>query len=166
MAAALAGHALAEQGCDTTVRSAGFVGSGVPPSEATVEILAERGLDAAGHLSSRVSADVVSTADLVLTTTRQHLIDVVVLSPDTWSHCFTLADAVRRARAVGPRSSDVSVEAWVARLHGGRQRSSLLSLPLEDDIADPMGQRRSAYLEVLDHLDALVSELTSLLCPA
>lgn len=49
-------------------------------------------------------------------------------------------ELVRRARAVGPRSSaEPLCGAWLERVRLGRERSMLLRSDATDDLADPIG---------------------------
>lgn len=159
MAEALARRAIEAGGLEASVGSAGFAGDGVPASPGAAAVMAEWGLDLQAHRSRQLTPPMVASADLVLTMTRQHLLDVVLLSPDRWSHCFTIVDAVRRAKVIGPRPAALDMEEWVNRLDGGRTRPELLALGRADDIADPMGRRRRAYAASRDRLDHLVSAL-------
>ncbi len=156
---------LAERACDAMVASAGFLTPGVEPAQEVIEVMEDHGIDITGHRSRQVSAALVAQADLVATMTRQHLIEIATMVDDAWTRCFTLADLVQRAEAVGPRAADESIQAWVRRLHGARARSSLLSLDLGDDIADPMNGRRSAFSRTAEEIDDLVGRLAGLVCP-
>ncbi|MDQ2754348.1 MAG: hypothetical protein M3R71_02230 [Actinomycetota bacterium] len=160
MAAALAEHA------GLSAASAGFMGEGQPAPPLAVEVMAERGIDISGHRSRQVTAELVADAELVLTMTRQHLIDVVMLNPQRWAHCFTLIDAVGRAENLGPRPPATDLTTWVGRMGGGRSRSSLLGLALDDDIPDPMGRRRSAFVDTAKLLNDLVLRLGAMIWPA
>ncbi|MDQ6946033.1 MAG: hypothetical protein M3256_07110 [Actinomycetota bacterium] len=145
MAKAFLRARLQDRGCDAVVASAGFLTPGVKPPEEVVDAMEDHGIDLTGHRSRQVTAELVAGADLVATMTRQQLVEVVTMAGDWWSRCFTLTDLVRRAETAGPPSAGEPVQAWVRRLHSARSRTSLLSLDLDDDIADPMNSRRSAY---------------------
>jgi protein-tyrosine-phosphatase len=113
-----------------------------------------------------VTAKGVAAADLVVGMTRQHVLDLAVLAPNAWDHCFTFADALRRAESTGPRLRSESVEQWVGRLHGDRTRSSLLTLPFSEDIPDPIGGRPQHYRRARDGLASMTARLAALLSPA
>lgn len=165
MAKALFRSRLQELGCDAVVASAGSVAAGIEPPEEVVEVMAGYGIDITGHRSRMLSSELVAHADLVVTMTRQHLIEVVTEAGDAWTRCFTLADLVRRAETAGPPVAGESIPAWVRRLHGARARSSLLSLDLSDDINDPMSGRRPAFDRTAEEIDDLVGRLAKRVCP-
>jgi protein-tyrosine-phosphatase len=129
---------------------------------------ATRGLpiDLSGHRSMRVSPAVVEQADLVVTMTRQHLVELVTEAPSAWTRCFTLGDLLRRAGSVGPRRPGQALDSWLRLVHGGRARAGLLSLDIADDIPDPMGGRLAAFEASRDLLFDATVRLADLLCPA
>lgn len=165
MAKALFRAHLQERNCDAEVASAGSLAPGVEPPEEVVEVMADYDIDISGHRSRMLSPDLVEKADLVVTMTRQQLIEIVTTAGDGWTRCFTLNDLVRRAETAGPPGSTESFPTWVRRLQGARARSSLLSLDLDDDINDPMNGRRSAYSRTAEEIDDLVGRLAELVCP-
>ncbi len=165
MAKALFRAHLQERGCDAEVASAGSLAAGVEPPEEVVEVMADHGIDIGGHRSRMLSPQLVAQADLVITMTRQQLIEVVTEAGAGWTRCFTLSDLVSRAETVGPMAAHESIQVWVRRLHGNRARFSLLSLDLGGDIPDPMGGRRSAFSRTAEEIDDLVGRLAKLVCP-
>lgn len=155
----------AEAGRVPEVASAGFLPGGVPVPEEVEDVMSARGVDMKDHRSRTLNRLLVDQADLVLTMTRQHLLDVVVEVADRWTRCFTLVDALRRAEVIGPPLVGTDPARWVRQLHGGRTRSSLLSLDLADDITDPMNGRRSGYQRTAEEIDGLVTRLVTLTAP-
>lgn len=166
MAAALLRARLDELGSPMNVASAGFVSEGVLPPPEVIDAMASLGLDLSQHRSRMVTADAVVGAELVVGMTRQHVLDLAVLAPSAWDHCFTFADALRRGEAAGPRRPSESIEQWAGRLHGDRTRSSLLMLPFSEDIPDPIGGRPQHYRRARDDLARLTARLAALLAPA
>lgn len=165
MAEALLRQRLAAAGVAAQVRSAGLLESGNPASASGVDILAARGLDMNAHRSTTVSAAILGEADLVLGMARQHVREAVVLAPELWPRTFTLKELVRRGTAIGPRKDGGALEAWLARAHMGRSTSLLMGVAPEDDVADPIGQPRSAYERMVAELDDLVERLVALVWP-
>jgi protein-tyrosine phosphatase len=163
MARALMLSRVAERGGELRVASAGFSESGYPSPRRVIQAMERVGLDLSGHVSRQISAELISAADLIATMTRQHLIDVVTLVPDAFARTFTLRDLVRRATAAGPPLPQETYPGWVTRLHGGRTRSSVLSLDRADDVADPLGGRPAAFDRTRNELDGLVTTLADLL---
>jgi protein-tyrosine phosphatase len=166
MAAALLRARLDELGSPVTVASAGFVSVGVPPPPEMLEAMQSLGLDLSQHRSRLVTAEAVADAQLVIGMTRQHVLDLAVLAPGAWDHCFTFADALRRAESAGPRLPSESVQGWARRLHAERTRSSLLMLPFSEDVADPMGGRPQQYRRARDDLASMTARLAARLAPA
>lgn len=84
MAEALARAAAGERGLDELeVRSAGTMASaGSPASRGAVQAAREAGLDLTGHGSSKVTAELVGWADLVVCMAPSHRMDVAQLDPD------------------------------------------------------------------------------------
>jgi protein-tyrosine-phosphatase len=166
MAAALLGAQLDARGVHWDVQSAGFVSAGVPAPANVIKVMGTMGFDLSSHRSQAVDRSLVESSDLVVTMSRQHLVDLAIDGDFTWHQCFTFGDLLRRANRVGGRASEESVPAWVARLDGGRRRASILGQPLSDDIPDPMGGRLSAFVATRDQLAAMTVELAKLLVPA
>ncbi len=165
MAKALFRSHLQARGCDAEVASAGSLAPGIKPPDEVVDVMADFDIDITDHRSRMLSSELVSKADLVVTMTRQQLIEIVTTAGDAWTRCFTLTDLVRRAETAGSPAASETFPAWVRRLHGARARSSLLSLDLSDDINDPMNGRRSAYSRTAEEIDDLVGRLAKLVCP-
>lgn len=155
-----------ERSCAPQVASAGFVGDGVYPPTEVIDVMARRGVDLGRHRSRIITTALVRQSDVVITMTRQQLLDVAVMVGDDWSRCFTFSDVIGRGEAVGPLRTGESPATWVRQLHSGRSRASLLSLDLAGDIADPINGRRSAFNRTADQLDDLVGRLVDLVCPA
>lgn len=166
MAAALVGAGLAPRGNEITVGSAGFVSEGMPPPKEVLDAMWAVGLDLSDHRSRRVRRETVQAADLVVGMTRQHAIDVALVDEDVWTRSFTVAELQTRGQAVGPRRDDETLRQWVARVHAGRTRASTITLPLSDDIPDPMGGRPKGYQKARDRLAAMATELVDLIAPA
>jgi protein-tyrosine-phosphatase len=162
MAAAMMRRELAARKSDVDVASAGFVGNGVGPPEAAVEVMRSVGLDISEHRSRLITADLLEQAGLVLAMTRQQLIDLVLVAPTAWTRMFTINDAIQRGTAVGPRPPGQTLEAWAERLSAGRSRPDLLALKQVDDVADPMGGRRRDFEVIRDKLARQVSILADL----
>lgn len=165
MAAALMAAALARRDCLLSVGSAGLVSEGVAPPRQVLDVMAPLGLDLSGHRSHLLRADDVGGADLVVGMTRQHVVDMAAMEPGLWTRCFTLVGLDKRARAVGPRLASELLSEWVARVQAGRTRTSVLSLPLADDIADPMGGRLRDFQRTRDLLISLTDALAEVVAP-
>lgn len=166
LAAGLLEMALRGRGCLLAVSSAGVSAVPAPVPDEVLRVSRDVGLDLSAHLARRVDRELLDSAGLVVTMTRNQLVDVIVTAPEVWDHAFTYVELLRRGRVVGPRRGDLTLEAWVAHVHGGRARRDLLLRDRSDDIDDPMGQRLRAFQRTRDELAGLGDELAGLLCPA
>ena len=79
-----------------TVESAGFGPSGLPALPEAVQLLAEQGIDASGHVSLQATPDMVRWADLVLTADKKQVIAVVADLGGDFDTTFTLPEYVSR----------------------------------------------------------------------
>jgi protein-tyrosine-phosphatase len=157
---------LAPRGSEIRVDSAGFVSEGMPPPREVLDAMWAVGIDLSDHRSRLLRPAIVHTADLIVGMTRQHVIDVTELDPGVWSRSFTVAELAARGRAVGPRRGDETLRQWVSRVDAGRTRAATISLPLSDDISDPMGGRPKGYQRTRDVLAVMAAELVDLIAPA
>jgi protein-tyrosine phosphatase len=165
MAAGLLRTRLAGRGFEAQVASAGLGPAGLAAVPDAVDVMADVGIDIRAHRSRQVTPEVCAGADLVLAMTRQHVVELVVLSPGAWPHTFMLREALERARGIGPRRPGEEPSHWIERMHDGRRRAAILSAPSSIDVADPIGQPRRAFVQTRRELEGLVEELTELLAP-
>ena len=166
MAAALLARELAERGVGARVRSAGILGSGVPPPAEVVTVLAGQRLDVTGHRSRLVAVGDLERADLILAMARQHLRHAVVVVPDAWPRAFTIRELVRRGDLAGRRPPGETLAGWLDRVHDGRSRLALLGDNAQDDVADPIGGPLAGYERTAAELGQLVGRLADLCWPA
>lgn len=143
---------------DAEVASAGLLPGGAPATEHARAVLADRGVDLAGHVSRTIAADAVAAADLVVGMERRHVQEAVVLVPAAEAWSFTLRDLVARAEAAEPRGGHEPVRDWARRLAAGRPRSALLGTG-DDAVADPIGRPRKDYERTAAELEDLVRRL-------
>jgi protein-tyrosine phosphatase len=163
MGEALLKRRLDERGIDSRVKSAGLMPGGSPATDPAIEVMAAVGLDISRHRSRQITDSVLGLADLVVTMTRQHLIELTLMAPDAWPRMFQIRDLVRRAQSLGARPPGESFEEWLENVGDGRTRSGILAASLSDDIADPIGQSDAVYERTRDELDELLSCLAELL---
>ena len=163
MAEGLLRQRAVDRGVDATVHSAGLMEDGHSATADGVDTMAVRGIDTSGHLSRRVTAEMLAGADVVVGMARDHVREAVLLAPECWSRAFTLKELVRRGEDAGPRSHDQPLSEWLDKIHAGRSRSDLLGSSPDDDVADPIGQRRAVYERTANELDELTRRLAALL---
>ncbi len=162
MGEAMLRHRLDSLGVAARVHSAGVSIEGRPATPPGVEVLGRRGLDITSHRSRRITASLVSPADLVLGMAREHVREAVALVPDAWSKTFTLKELVRRGGDAGPRRRDESLAEWLERAHEGRSSRELLGRSPDDDVADPIGLSTTFYAGIADEIEGLVDDLVAL----
>lgn len=165
MAEGLLRDRLGRRGVPATVASAGLLDAGAPASAHGVDVMRERGIDIAGHRSRTMSPDLLVDAELVLGMARRHVREAVVLSPDIWPRTFTLKELVRRGEERGPRAPGQDLAEWLAKVHAGRTHTEILGDSEADDIADPIGLARAAYVRTAAEIEDLVDRLVALLYP-
>jgi protein-tyrosine-phosphatase len=166
MAAALLRRWLSKRDCPLAIASAGFVSEGLPAPPEVFDAMSAVGLDLADHRSRVVTNGRVEAADLVVGMSRQHVIDLAVLSPGVWDRCFTFTDLLRRGESARPRLAAEGVREWARRIAGDRTRASLFALPLSEDVPDPMGGRPKDYERARDDLTRMTARLGNLLVPS
>jgi protein-tyrosine phosphatase len=162
MAAALLARRLAALGVTVPVRSAGMISSGDRPHPEVISVMGSYGIQIVSHSSRIVCAADLASASLVLAMTRHNLRHAAIVEPSAWPRAFTLKELVRRGEQTGPRPPGEPLSCWLARVHAGRERTSLLGDSLDDDVADPAGGPLRAYAEtagLLDHLAKRLAEL-------
>jgi protein-tyrosine phosphatase len=127
--------------------------------------MAEYGLDVADHRSSVIHSAALADARLVVGMAREHVRHVVVADPAAWPRAFTLKELVRRGQEAGPGGPGESLADWLARIHHGRDRLTLLGDSPTDDVPDPIGGPPEAYAATAALIDDLVGRLIVLCRP-
>lgn len=166
MAEALFAKRLADAGVDAHVHSAGLMDDGSSPPPDGIEVMATRGIDTTAHLSRRMTEAMLTDADLVIGMAKEHVREAVLLVPSVWSKTYTLKELVRRGEEVGPVNPGQPLSEWIWRVHEGRTRADMLGASGEDDVADPIGRRRSFYEKTATELDDLTARLAKLIAGA
>ena len=163
MAEAFLARQLTQAGVDAHVHSAGLLYDGESPPADGIEVMATRGIDTRGHVSRKMTKEMLEGADLVIGMAKEHVREAVLLVPDTWPKAFTIKEIVRRGEEAGPRRAGQTVLDWASSVHAGRTRAEMLGSSPEDDVADPIGRRRSYYDETAQELDDLTARLAKLI---
>jgi protein-tyrosine phosphatase len=165
-AALLLGQQLAQSGTTgITVHSAGVSGTSMDPPESLVREARPFGLDISDHVPRRFDRGLLGRADLIVGMARQHVREIVLASPDSFSRTFTLREIVRRGQAKGQRGDGQSLQEWLATLHEGRRHSDFVGDSREDDITDPMGGPSAGYRRMLTDVSTLTQSLCQLAWP-
>jgi protein-tyrosine phosphatase len=162
MAAALLARRLSVLGVIEPVCSAGMSRCGYPPLPEVISVMASYGIEVASHRSRVAVANDLARACLVLAMARDNLRYAVSTEPTVWPRAFTLKELIRRGERIGPRAPGEAFADWLSRVHAGRERALLLGDSEEDDVADPAGGPRRAYVATASLLDHLVVRLAEL----
>ena len=163
MAEVLLRHRLDERGVLARVGSAGFLEAGLPAMDDAIATMADSGYDLSGHRSRIVSVDMVNQADLVITMSHDHAIELGVMVPDAWPRYFQIQDFLRRVDSTGWRRQGSPFSTWLKAVGGSRTRAGFLTANREDDVADPVGQSRQQYELTKCLLDELCTKLAAVL---
>ena len=163
MAEVLLRRRLDERGVLVHVGSGGFLEAGLPAMEDAVATMAESGYDLSGHRSRIVTPDMVEQADLVVTMSHEHGIELGVMVPNAWSKVFQIKDFLRRVESTGSHRHGKPFAVWLEEVGGDRTRAGFLTANREDDVADPVGQSRQQFDRTRCLLDELFTKLAGVL---
>ncbi|MGH2693028.1 MAG: hypothetical protein ACRDHM_11090 [Actinomycetota bacterium] len=144
------------------VRSAGTHGrSGYPATPEAVAAAAERGIDIAEHRSSRLSPDLVTWADIIVTMTIEQAELISYEAPDASPRTFTLKELVAILRALpAPVVGTLTRDALLQRVSAAdRIRRERQLAPADMDVADPLGLSETVYRAVAAEIEGLVDDL-------
>lgn len=137
---------------------------GAPMGRAVRRIADELGAEDRGHRAAPLTAELIDGADLILAAAREHRTELLSLAPRVLRRTFTIREAGRIARAIGPRvtgagagstssravtsapTSVTALRAIVAQLD--ELRPGHLD-PSADDIIDPEGLEPAAVEEMV-----------------
>lgn len=151
MGAALLRRHLAEHGVAARVGSAGTMRWERPPTDEAITVMAERGLDIAGHRSRPLTPEVLRDVDLVLGMTRTHVNVAATQGHDAVAaRTFLVGEAARLAEQIGPRRDGEALDTYVARLDAAREHQHGRAI---DEVADPVGEPIDVYRVTADTLD-------------
>lgn len=133
------------------------------------ELLAERGIESDQFVSRQADRALLSSADLILTATREHREWAVGAAPGTVRRAFTLTEFADAADAHPERAAVTAREltAWAASHRpsaavanrGAATRRGYV----EGDILDPYGRGRSAYVASLGQIEPLTGRIARVL---
>jgi protein-tyrosine phosphatase len=128
---------------------------------AAARLLRELGADADGFRSRELTAEVLASADLVLTATREQRAICVSLAPASLRRSFTMRQFGRLSRSLGPSDADGLMRALT------RARSELQPVrPEDDDIPDPVLGTEVTMRECFDLIRGALRPALRLLTPA
>jgi protein-tyrosine phosphatase len=167
MAAAFLRRRVAERNLDVTVSSSGLLPAGIPAADEVIDLMAERGIDVTAHRSRTVDADIIASADLILGMERNHLTELVAITPEAYTRFFTLPEFVRRVEGLAiVDPGGVDLDEIVTMIAQTRGRRELLRITVADEIPDPMGRSGKVFDRTANDISLLVDRLVDALWPA
>ena len=129
------------------VTSAGFREEGLPALPEAVALLAEQGIDASGHLSRRVTPEMVRSANLVLTAEKQHVVSVVADLGGDFDRVFTLLEFVHYATS--PTDA--------------RPRGAVYMRINVAEVEDPTGRQPAVWRNVFNGMDTWCHQVAAIM---
>lgn len=146
----LARHRFGEQ--DMMFRSAGFLVADQPCPEPMIEVLGQRGIEAADHRSYNLDQESIDAADILLTMESSHVQKATLIDQAVFPKILPLKEA-RDILAARPEHS-VPIETLLQELNTNRDARQYLGQRW--DVRDPYGGRLREYRTAVDELEELV----------
>lgn len=146
------------------VRSAGFGPPDMPAIADVVTAMERRGLDVSQHRSRPAHAEIVRSADLVLTAEQDHVIRIAAIDPAAFPRTMTLPEFISAASRSLPDHEEDATD-WVQRLTAARTPQSYLDDRI-GEIEDPTGSPARAFEDAVVALEAQCSMVAILLTRA
>jgi protein-tyrosine phosphatase len=169
-------HQLRALGVDSgwSVTSAGtWATSGHPMEPFAEQVLAERGVDVSDFRATLLTAELLTSADLVLTATRDHRSQAVNMVPGAVRRTFTLLELERIVRAAGPAPDPAAVATgasptdrsraavvWATQMRGAVPRPDAAA---DDDVPDPLGESVEFYRARADSVQRALEQVVPFL---
>lgn len=147
-------------------RSAGVqTRDGYPMEPTSARYSAQYGGDTSAHASARLTEPVATEADLLLTMTRDHLVEASRRFPPLLLRGFTLLEFARVLRFVVAEVPLPSVEDPASRLRAvvrlaAANRGRAPAVARSDDIDDPIGRSEATHARVAEEIATAVSEVS------
>ncbi len=161
MGALLADH-FGELDVVTDITTAGTMADGRPVTATTVQLLAERGIDASAHVSGAITAEMVKRAHLVITAEIGHVVHVAASWPAAFDRTFTLPELVQRGEAAGPRDGR-PIAVWLTDVGHNRPRGyDYLAGHAIPEVDDPTGRSAAVWHQSFTEIDHLCARLARL----
>ncbi len=131
-------------------RSAGFIADGQRCPQKLVDVLAQRGVDAAHHRSYQVDAASLEEADLVLTMEAAHVQKATVISRECFSKIIPLREVAELMRSGIFGGLDHFLD------DVNRGRDPFRYMETRWDVDDPYGRSSSHYRTAVEEISSLV----------
>jgi protein-tyrosine phosphatase len=149
------------EGLPVQVGSVGLLDLGSAPAlPEVIEVARGIGLDLSGHRSRHLMSVDLSHADLVIGLERSHVAAAVVEANVPYEKVFSFKEIVRLLRGVEVADvPDLEERARTAIRIAHERRGSGPAFVPGEDIEDPFGGPRSAYIEMASQVSSLCREL-------
>lgn len=156
---------------DLIVRSAGTMArSGHALPAGTLRVLAERGIDASGFVTTTLDVAALADVDLLVAAAREHRAAAVTLRPALLKGAFTLRELARICRTIDTVELTATTAATrlleLARLAASRRSLTMPAEPSLDDLGDPIGQSHVEFVHCADHIAAAFDVIVPFLVTA
>jgi protein-tyrosine phosphatase len=160
---------LTEAGVSAVVTSAGtraLVGHPMTPEAAGLAV--HFGAAPQGHAATQLTRELIESADLVLTATREHRSEVVSLYPRAARYAYTLTQFARLVAAIPPTPSagPEAITTYLAEVSTTKGLTPPPHTAADDDIDDPYRQSEEIYARVGHSIDQAVTQITAALAAA
>lgn len=149
-----------------TAVSAGVAGlTGRPMDQASALALRRLGVDPGGHVGRRLSTELVSAADLILTAELTHRARLIQANPAAHARTFTLREFGRLGAGLPSRKPPLTEETLRSRVaEVADRRGDVDAAPAGgDDIADPLGASPEIVHACVAQIAAAVDEVIAVL---
>ncbi|MBO0985080.1 hypothetical protein [Rathayibacter sp. SD072] len=149
-----------------SLRSAGVqTRDGYPMDPISSRLSAEYGGEPVGHSSARLSEELVAEADVMLTMTREHLVDAARRFPSILLRGFTLLEFARVlpfviAEVPIPAVDDPAVRLRTVVRLAAAHRGRAPRADGGDDIDDPIGRSEATHARVAAEIAGAVSDIS------
>ncbi len=150
---------LDRMGVASSVASAGFLTEGSGPDMTMGDMVRPLGIDVTGHRSQVVTAELVASADLIITMERRHARELIVMSSDSAHRVHTLKGLVSTLRSGPPLPG--TLEEQLVALGAQRSFSDLMGDNTQDEVPDPHKRSKRRYRSAIEVLDGLTTDLTN-----
>lgn len=158
MAEYLLRHRAATDGLPVLTLSAGLMLVGHPPPPHALKVLKAKGIDASGHRSQLLTAELIAASDLVVGMTGRHAKEAAIVDMSAARRVGTLKEWAHRFGA-SPRPGDQELGDYLDSVSHGGSIATVGSGGPAYDIDDPYGRRKKFYVRALGEIDAAVSQV-------
>ncbi len=155
MFGALLARDLSAIGSPFQVSSAGLLDWDEPADPDAARAMVAFGIDLSEHRSRPVADLDLSSFDLILTMTREHVRELVIREPDLLPVTFTAKSFARTLAAPRENALVGDVAERVRSLSADRPLAAMLGMSPDDDVADPYRLGQEAFNTIAEELSGL-----------